>query len=144
MKGPNLEYFATRASPEVLAALTAEADARGVKLSVIAREAFDLYISQVIENRCPVCEAPNPRGADWCCSCGAAITRAAAGEIWQEAKRALQVVEQTNAQTNAMSDKFESVVKAIVEQGRAQGITFALPASVRPRPTDEQTITEEQ
>lgn len=149
MKDSQKEFFAARVDPEVLETLKAAAEARGVRVSAIAREAFDLYIREVIENRCPVCEAANPRGADWCGSCGAAMTRAAAGEIWQEAKRAMQghdaMVQQIadmEKQTEALAKKVDSVVN--VTRGLWRANDEEIPPSARPRPPGEQNIISEE
>ena len=147
------EYFSTRLPAPMLAALKAAADARGVKVSAIAREAFDLYIARVIENRCPVCGTVNPEAAARCMQCGAALTpaalRADADSVARTGRAFGDAVAKIEAQLAAAaahlgeSEEILSRVRAIEERARAKAPGEDLPPSERPRPADEQTITEE-
>ena len=140
VKNDPKEFFAARVPPEVLEVLRAEADRRGVKVSEVAREAFDLYIRVVIENRCPVCEAANPRDVDWCGACGAAVTRAAlkAGSV--------KLNEHLAHVANQIADAKEILEQVTAMRDRARGKATGeeIPPSARPRPPGEQNIISEE
>jgi len=97
VKDSQKEFFAARVDPEVLETLKAAAEARGVRVSAIAREAFDEWIARHIENRCAWCGSPNLPGADWCGSCTSPISPAAMEESRRESERVIKTMRDLQA-----------------------------------------------
>ena len=153
MTGNAKEFFAARLPPEQLAALKAEARARGVKVSVVAREAFAEWIAVHVDNRCPGCGSSNPTTSIRC-GCGVPLTPAAIRADAEEVARtgrafgdAVAKIEAYLAEAAALrceSEEILSRMKTIEDRGGVKATGGEIPPSARPRPADEQTITEDQ
>ena len=153
MTGNAKEFFAARLPPEQLAALKAEARARGVKVSVVAREAFAEWIAVHVDNRCPGCGSSNPTTSIRC-ACGVPLTPAAIRADAEEVARtgrafgdAVAKIEAYLAEAAALrceSEEILSRMKTIEDRGGVKATGGEIPPSARPRPADEQTITEDQ
>lgn len=145
----------------MLEILRAEADGHGVKLSAIAREAFDLYIARVVQNRCPRCNAVNSRGADWCGSCTAPLSPEAEAsriaEIESRDKQTaenLQQIEEVLTQTLRTQDRIIAELQGALNTSQSFDKMYAKceacrrcpdrPATARPLPgPDQATIIPE-
>lgn len=127
MKESQKEFFAARVDPEVLEILKAEAEARGVRVSAIAREAFAEWIAHHIENRCPWCGAVNLPGADWCGSCTAALSPIAMTKMREdleatieEARTMLKTVEIQTTIADQQTKLAAAATEALLIQLRAR------------------------
>ena len=141
MKESPREFFAARVDPEVLEILKAEAEARGVKVSAIAREAFDEWIARHVENRCPWCGAVNLPGADWCGSCTSPLSPAAfreGREAIDRQDRELSEIAKKMAQIEA---QHAEILKLVGPRDEDQGPARA---GERPRPSTERTLSSEE
>ena len=151
VKDSQKEFFAARVDPEVLEILKAEAEARGVRVSAIAREAFDEWIARHVENRCPRCGAENLPGADWCGSCTAPLTETAREKSREETDRLLEKITERNLaelnrQINEVYRRLESRVIAAIE-GLETGAGLdqdQAPARPRVREPGQEPITPEE
>lgn len=153
MTGNAKEFVAARLPPEQLATLKAAAAARGVKLSVLMREAVAEWIAVHVENRCPGCGSSNPTTSIRC-ACGVPLTPAAiradaeevtrTGRAFGDAVSKIEAMLAAAAALRGESEEILSRVRAIEERARAKAPGEDLPPSERPRPADEQTITEDQ
>ena len=150
MTGNAKEFFAARLPREQLAILKAAADARGVKVSAIAREAVAEWIARHVDNRCPGCGASNP-ATSIRCGCGVPLTPAAiradaeevarTGRAFGDAVAKIEAYLAAAAALRGESEEILSRVRAIEERARAKATGGEIPPSARPRPAGEQTIT---
>lgn len=143
VKDSQKEFFAARVDPEVLEILKAEAEARGVRVSAIAREAFNEWIARHVRNCCPWCGVVNLPGADWCGSCTAPLSPAAMeeqrrgyAEVAESVKRQEKEVAEQVARIEA---KFSEILKLVGPRDLEQG-----PARPRVRGPGQEPITPEE
>ena len=122
----------------MLAALKAAADARGVKVSAIAREAFAEWIAVHVDNRCPGCGSSNPTTSIRC-ACGVPLTpaaiRADAEEVTRTGRAFGDAVAKIEAQLAAAaalrgeSEEILSRVRAIEERVTAEAPSGLTPTA---------------
>jgi hypothetical protein len=146
VKDSQKEFFAARVDPEVLEILKAEAEARGVKVSAIAREAFAEWIARHVENRCPWCGAVNLPGADWCGSCTAPLTATSRAKIGDEMDRMLDKITERNLtelerKLNEAFSQAQSKILAALET--MEDLEDRAPARPRVREPGQEPITPE-
>jgi len=142
VKDSQKEFFAARVDPEVLEILKAEAEARGVKVSAIAREAFAEWIARHVENRCPWCGAVNLPGADWCGSCTVPLTAAAREEARKESDRFIEKINEMANEFERRSLQIEAKVTAALEMKWCTDHDEA-PARPRVREPGQEPLTPE-
>ena len=147
MKDSQKEFFAARVDPEVLEILKAEAEARGVRVSAIAREAFDEWIAHHVENRCPWCGAVNLPGADWCGSCTAPLTAAAREKMGDDVDRLLDKITARNLtelerKLNEAFSQAQSKILAALET--MEDLEDRAPARPRVRGPGQEPITPDE
>jgi hypothetical protein len=140
MTGNAKEFFAVRLPPEHLAVLKAEADARGVRVAVLAREAVAEWIARHVDHQCPGCGASNP-ATSIRCGCGVPLTPAAiradaeevarTGRAFGDAVAKIEAYLAEAAAARCESEEILSRVRAIEERARAKARQVEL-AGTRP------------